>query len=74
MHNQIVKKHIMHILAMCSHLSDTRQWAERRLWLRRLRFWWKIRHKSNKQVIMLLVDLQRRGEHMIGVGNYGYDV
>lgn len=75
MHNKIVKANIVHTMKMVEHLGNTRQWNERRVWARRLRFWLKLRHRNNKEVITLLIDLIRRAETgMIGHGRLGFSV
>lgn len=72
MHNKIVKGHITHILKMLAQLGETRQWAARRIWANRMRFWWKLRHKTNNQVIAKLVSIQRIGENRFGAEKPGH--
>lgn len=57
--NEIVKERIRQCLRMISYSKETRQQSALRLWKDRMRFWWRLRHMSNRTVISTLVELHR---------------
>jgi len=54
-HNTIVVEHIRTLLWMAHFARETRQWRLLNETRRKLRFWLKLRHQSNRYVIGCLV-------------------
>ncbi len=53
--NRIVRKRVKSVIVAARLAADTRQWGRERHEMRRLRFWLKQRHLTNRQVIDRLV-------------------